>query len=48
MKFCAYCGAKLNDDDKFCLNCGKKCIGFFDEDEEYSSILVILAFILSE
>lgn len=39
MKFCAYCGAKLKDEDKFCLMCGEKCIDFFDENEEYASSL---------
>ena len=39
MKFCAYCGAKLKDEDKFCLMCGEKCIDFFDENEEYASNL---------
>ena len=36
MKFCAYCGAKLEDDAKFCLICGEKCIDFLDENEEPS------------
>ena len=36
MKFCAYCGAKLEDDVKFCLMCGEKCIDFLDENEEPS------------
>lgn len=25
MKFCRYCGNKLNDDDRFCTACGGKC-----------------------
>ena len=25
MKYCIYCGAKLEDDAKFCLSCGKPC-----------------------
>ena len=25
MKFCTKCGAKLNNDDLFCSNCGQKC-----------------------
>ena len=33
MKFCAYCGAKLEDDALFCHICGEKCIEFFDENE---------------
>ena len=33
MKFCAYCGAKLEDDALFCHICGEKCIEFFDEGE---------------
>ena len=41
MKFCAYCGAKLKDEDKFCLMCGEKCIDFFDENEEYASSLEV-------
>ena len=36
MKFCAYCGAKLEDDAKFCLICGEKCVEFLDENEEPS------------
>ena len=36
MKFCAYCGAKLEDDAKFCLSCGEKCVEFLDENEEPS------------
>ena len=36
MKFCAYCGAKLDDDARFCLNCGKKCIDVTDEEESPS------------
>lgn len=23
MKYCYYCGTELNDDDVFCMNCGK-------------------------
>lgn len=33
MKFCAFCGAKLEDDAVFCHVCGEKCIEFFDEGE---------------
>ena len=25
MKYCRYCGNKLNDDDRFCTACGGKC-----------------------
>lgn len=27
MKYCRYCGNKLNDDDRFCTVCGKSCDG---------------------
>ena len=34
MKYCAFCGAKLEDDAKFCLKCGEKCIDFIDDNDE--------------
>ena len=34
MKYCIYCGAKLSDDDVFCIQCGQKVLSLEELKEE--------------
>ena len=36
MKYCAFCGGRLEDNDKFCPYCGQKAIEYLDDLEDYS------------